>query len=83
MCKVLGPISIMGRAETGKNIDWKQRQKSNKERQRAYMEWRPKNRRAQGGQSVNPWGKDQHLKQQEEREGYPPSQGMGVRACQG
>lgn len=31
------------------------------------MEWRPKNSRAQGGQGVNPWGKDQHLEQQEER----------------
>lgn len=28
MCKVLGPISSMGRAETGKDIDWEQRQKS-------------------------------------------------------
>lgn len=27
MCKVLAPISSMGRAETGKDIDWEQRQK--------------------------------------------------------
>lgn len=77
MFKVLGPISSMGRAETGKDIDWEQRQKSNKERQRANMEWRPKNSRAQGGQGVNPWGKDQHLEQQEERGGTHPVRAWG------